>query len=810
MTSKQEITWFKNEFAFGIKPVLTGTPLTVDLICAIAYQETGYIWSRLRKSLPHGDVLRLCVGDTIDSPRRGAFPRNKAALTAWPRGDEMFELARALLIEMANKTGDQGYLAATAKPAKFVRGYGIFQYDLQFFKKDPDFFLEQRWQDIAVCVEKLMGELRQALRQLKYHNKTSLTERELANVAIVYNAGFGNFDEARGLRQGHPDSDGVYYGEHIANYLSIAKAVPMPIPAVATMGIRRVRAAASPAEGLPSSRRARAAAREGQPAVFYPHWATPGGSLDDDILDALPAGTIIGFHHHDLDLDKIAAILRWPGKSFKAAWYVESNLREPSERELGLDENTSIAERIKEVKSKQRALISQHGLDASSFSGLIELDAAREKFDGFEPEFAIQGNLPDDAIADAKAVKTAGFKYLGKNLSEEFLDAILRACGVDFVPRIVIEDVTGEPDDDNPGYREDARALAGRNMPITLIIHEESLGEFPGADEARAREVLAEDFAKPHIEAIHGLSNGFKLLQRFGEAGVTPVAGLTPTLRVTASAGAMPATAATSRSVVEVARDELARFGGVDEGDEPLYSRIREYFVAGGGSSSLSPTSVAWSAAFVSYCFREAGATPAQFKFSLAHSVFVHQAIKNADDQSGVFRAHRIADYAPKPGDIIHHNRGGSTYSYDFARANSQYLSHSAIVVDFDIRDGKRGVVTIGGNEGDSVREKFFPVSDSGKLVPRTNNPFISVIENRLQTGVDRQPGIYLVSARPDLNLRGGPSTNFDIKGALVTGTQVHVIEFVDGENGVWALLDLEGDGVRDGFAYARFLVPAP
>ena len=79
-------------------------------------------------------LLKLCVGDTIDAPRRSAFPRNKAALIAQPRGQQMFELAHSLLVEMADATGIESYIDAGRNPNKFCRGYGIFQRDLQFLK----------------------------------------------------------------------------------------------------------------------------------------------------------------------------------------------------------------------------------------------------------------------------------------------------------------------------------------------------------------------------------------------------------------------------------------------------------------------------------------------------------------------------------------------------------------------------------------------------------------------------------------------------------------------------------------------------
>src|SRR5689334_12979566 len=44
MTIKDEITWFKQQFASDVVPALAGTPVSFDLVCAIAFQESGELW----------------------------------------------------------------------------------------------------------------------------------------------------------------------------------------------------------------------------------------------------------------------------------------------------------------------------------------------------------------------------------------------------------------------------------------------------------------------------------------------------------------------------------------------------------------------------------------------------------------------------------------------------------------------------------------------------------------------------------------------------------------------------------------------
>src|SRR5262249_36339845 len=273
----------------------------------------------------------------------------------------------------------------------------------------------------------------------------------------------------------------------------------------------------------------------------------------------------------------------------------------------------------------------------------------------------------------------------------------------------------------------------------------------------------------------------------------------------------VPAAVIAGRSIVTIAKAEFDRFHGIDEGDQPLRGHIADYYEAGGGSRNLDPTKDenAWSAAFVSFCVKQSGATADQFSFNLSHSVYVRAAIANADANRGVFRAHRITEYAPKLGDVIHHNRSGGTITYDVARNTSGYPSHAAIVVDFEVRDGVRNAVTIGGNEflaggTGTVGKKFFPLDGSGRLNQAAIGPrLICVIENLLAAGApatDMALGPYVVNVRTDLKLRDGPGVTFPVIRALTNGTNLNVLEFDDEDSGRWALVDLEGDGVKDGY----------
>ncbi|HEU4560243.1 MAG TPA: DUF2272 domain-containing protein [Longimicrobium sp.] len=197
------------------------------------------------------------------------------------------------------------------------------------------------------------------------------------------------------------------------------------------------------------------------------------------------------------------------------------------------------------------------------------------------------------------------------------------------------------------------------------------------------------------------------------------------------SAGGQAASAFATM-LAQVAQEQHDEFHLMDEGDPALCKQIKKYWTEL-GLGFTSCVKVPWSAVFVSWCVKQAGASSAEFKFADAHSVFVHRAIQNQLNGTGVFRGRRITEHAPQVGDIIQNNRIGSTFNYDFARKNPNYPSHTAIVVKVDSDAAGPFALTIGGNEGDSIRRKVVRLTRDGLIKQRTNNPFICVIQNLKQ-----------------------------------------------------------------------------
>jgi len=222
------IGWFKKQFAGATNSAVRGTPFHLDFLTAIALQETYEVWGRAYKTKPTAEVLELCVGDILDASGGRdphAFPQNRAVLQRAPNGQQMFQIARQALAAMAEVATE--YKKYLRNQNKFCHAFGIYQYDIQAFIHDPDYFLNREWRDYSKCLEKCLMELHAKWGAL-YPRKSKLTDTELVYVAIAYNK--GRVDTKKGFKQGYKGKgDTKYYGEYIRDYMALAKQTP-PAP----------------------------------------------------------------------------------------------------------------------------------------------------------------------------------------------------------------------------------------------------------------------------------------------------------------------------------------------------------------------------------------------------------------------------------------------------------------------------------------------------------------------------------------------------------------------------------------------------
>jgi hypothetical protein len=120
----------------------------------------------------------------------------------------------------------------------------------------------------------------------------------------------------------------------------------------------------------------------------------------------------------------------------------------------------------------------------------------------------------------------------------------------------------------------------------------------------------------------------------------------------------------------------------------------------------------AWSAAFVSYVIRMAGAGP-RFPYSNTHSDYINAARRHGLglEPGTVLTAERIEAYAPQRGDLICYWRGRRAIAYDDLPAG-HFPGHCDFVVA--IRPGELDV--IGGNVDNAVAMKHIPSTLDGHL----------------------------------------------------------------------------------------------
>jgi hypothetical protein len=191
----------------------------------------------------------------------------------------------------------------------------------------------------------------------------------------------------------------------------------------------------------------------------------------------------------------------------------------------------------------------------------------------------------------------------------------------------------------------------------------------------------------------------------------------------------MPTPSAFAKRLATIAQDQHAKFQFTNEADPLLCKQIKKW-TEDIGFKFTSCTKVPWSAVFISWCVRQAGAKASEFKFAMAHSVFVNQAIKNGLNGTGVFHGLDISAHQPNVGDIIQFNRQNNTFDFAFARTHANYVSHSVIVVEVGQDTQGRFAFCIGGNESDSVRRSVVLLNSQGFIKQRAGNPFICVIKN--------------------------------------------------------------------------------
>lgn len=162
---------------------------------------------------------------------------------------------------------------------------------------------------------------------------------------------------------------------------------------------------------------------------------------------------------------------------------------------------------------------------------------------------------------------------------------------------------------------------------------------------------------------------------------------------------------------------------------EPVFSdRVALYWKQGLNESYTGRDDIPWSAAFISWAMKTAGAGTS-FPYSAQHSVYIYRAINNklANKLSAPIVGYKLADRAVQLGDLIGYSREGSSgIGYDEAAKSANYAGHTDIVVEI----GNGWISVIGGNVIDSVTKKTLAIDGNGLLVDHSKNWFVVIANN--------------------------------------------------------------------------------
>jgi len=173
---------------------------------------------------------------------------------------------------------------------------------------------------------------------------------------------------------------------------------------------------------------------------------------------------------------------------------------------------------------------------------------------------------------------------------------------------------------------------------------------------------------------------------------------------------------------------------GGTEHDAPFVSFVNDYWRVVGEPTWNGNTAKPWSAAFISFCFKEAGAARA-FPYSAGHVGYCSAFVRHPENFPGL-RFEDPAQAQPDLGDLIFAGRSGTQCPAppashaaaltELRRRDAWFCSHADIVVA--VRPGEIDV--IGGNVSDSVTMTTYVTH--GGLIADPRHSWLGIIKNTI------------------------------------------------------------------------------
>jgi hypothetical protein len=163
----------------------------------------------------------------------------------------------------------------------------------------------------------------------------------------------------------------------------------------------------------------------------------------------------------------------------------------------------------------------------------------------------------------------------------------------------------------------------------------------------------------------------------------------------------------------------------LSETDERTRSILKDYWMGGTGLSSAAAdhairNRTPWSAAFISWIMRKAGAGNA-FAYNAAHGPYIRAARENRyAGNANPFKAFRISEASPRLGDIVCNSRN--------ATLNFDRIDGPGYHCDVVVKRRASEIDVIGGNVSDSVGQKTLRLDAQGRIDESRHGRHVAVI----------------------------------------------------------------------------------
>lgn len=148
------------------------------------------------------------------------------------------------------------------------------------------------------------------------------------------------------------------------------------------------------------------------------------------------------------------------------------------------------------------------------------------------------------------------------------------------------------------------------------------------------------------------------------------------------------------------------------------YKKLMQRYAPNGSRLDGSLRNLPWSAAFISWCMKTAGAD-AGFPYSSGHATWIVGAIRNraAGNAQAALVGYKPNETPVSVGDLVGWSRGKQKVTYAQAVAAGWFESHTDIVVEVDVARGR--AFSIGGNVGQSVARRELALDANGCFASR-------------------------------------------------------------------------------------------